>query len=100
MATLPKFPSSQNEINLLQTRWASILDPVVAAPSNNVNLVSNVVLSTSATSINHGLGQNYQGWYITRQSGNATIWEAPSQMPNLTLNLIATSGITISVGVF
>lgn len=98
---LPKFKSDDQSLSLLQTTWASQLDPVLAIPQNSGNLISNVILSTSSI-INHGLERELQGWQIVRQRGNALIYDNQNAntSPDKTLLLISSSGVSVDVYCF
>lgn len=99
--SLPKFKSEDQSFSLLQTAWATQLDPVINNPLNNGNFLKNIILSSSAI-INHGLGRTLQGWEITRLRGNATVYDIQdtNTQPTKTLLLIASSGVSCDLFVF
>jgi hypothetical protein len=95
-------PQMQN-LSQLSTKWAAIINPILSNPASNPTILSNVVLKSGANSIPHKLGQNLQGWYITRMEGNfAQIYDTQTTntTPNLTLNLNASTGVTVNIAVF
>lgn len=86
-------------LDLLQTKWKSILDPFLAKPTNSMNVLSNVNLLAGNNVINHLLGRKMQGWEILDIDGAATIYRsAPLNATTLTLN--SSAGVTVSLGVF
>lgn len=100
-AKLPNFQTDDNGLQLLQDRWAAIIDPVLKLPQNSSVILKNVVLSSSAE-INHTLGRPLQGWQIIRQRGKADIFDRQetNTLPDKTLLLSASSGISVDILVF
>ena len=86
-------------LDLMQTKWASILNPLIKSPLNNVFILENVVLNNGVTTINHLLGRTQQGWFLTDINGAATIYRS-QPFNSLTLTLTSNAAVTISIGVF
>lgn len=84
---------------LLQTRWASILNPFVKNQLNSVSLLKNVTLVSGVNVINHRLGKLQQGWFITDVNGAAVIYRS-ADFNDLTLTLTSDAAVTVSIGVF
>lgn len=99
---LPIFQSEVSELSLLQTRWASELNPVLNNPLVNGRLIKSVVLGTGANVVNHGLGRPLQGWVLTRVRANATVYDTQdsNSTPGLTLKLTASAAATVDLYVF
>jgi hypothetical protein len=89
-------------IDLMQQRWASQLNPVLANLLVQGQLLPNIVLLSGANVINHKLGRDLIGWFITRKNDAANIYDTQdiNQMPDLTLNLTSDMTVKISVWVF
>lgn len=85
--------------SLQTTRWKSLLDPILANPLNNVSILENVALINGATTINHFLGRQMQGWFITDINGAATIYRS-QPMNDKTLTLTSNAAVTVNLGVF
>ncbi len=87
---------------MMQTTWASSLDPVIENPVVNGLILKNVVLVTGANVVPHLLGRNLQGWYPVRIRASATFYDTQdaNQMPQLTLNLVSSANVTIDLAVF
>jgi hypothetical protein len=87
---------------LAQDRWASQLEPIIAAPSNNSSILKSVNLVAGNNTINHGLGRVLQGWTIVRLRGLSTIWDAQDSNPTpaQTLVLVASSPVSADIEVF
>lgn len=85
--------------SLQQTRWKSILDPLLANPLNNISVLENVSLTTGANTINHLLGRMMQGWLILDIDGAATIYRS-EPMSDITLTLTSSANVTVNLGVF
>lgn len=86
-------------LSLMQTKWASILNPMIASPLNGSSVLKSVVLKNGDTVINHGLGKTQQGWFITDITGAATIYRS-APFNDLTLTLTSNAAVTINLGVF
>jgi hypothetical protein len=87
---------------LAQDRWASQLEPIIAAPSNNSSILKSVSLATGSNTISHGLGRQLQGWSIVRLRGSATIYDTQDSNPTpaLTLVLVASAPVSVDIEVF
>ncbi len=95
MVNLPKGLT----LDLLETRWAGILNPVLANPATNMSFLSNVKLVSGTNVINHGLGQKQQGWIMTDILGAASVYRT-QPFNDLTLTLFSSAPVTISLGVY
>ena len=95
VASLPRgLPLDQ-----MQTRWASVLNPVLANPLNDVLILPNQVLTSGINVINHRLGQMLQGWFLTDIQGAATIYRS-APLSSTTLTLTSSAAVTCNIGVF
>ena len=85
--------------DLAQTKWASILNPIIALPILQGNLVSDIVLKAStAQVINHGLQRQPKGWFLVDNTANAVIWR--TAWSTLTITLTASANTTVAIWVF
>lgn len=98
MADLPKMQT----LDQLQSKWPAILNPIIKNPSNNSNILKNIKLTTGTNVINHGLGQNLQGWNPIRIRSSATFYDQQdsNQMPDLTLVLVSSADVVIDLEVY
>jgi hypothetical protein len=98
MSNLPQ----QQTFPQLQTKWASILNPVVSNLLVQGHILQNIDLIDGTTVVNHGLGRKLLGWFIVGINGAATVYDsqASNQMPELTLTLISNTAVTVSLWVF
>jgi hypothetical protein len=97
--SLTIFNSSLPELSLLQTSWASSLNPLLTNPLNGVNILKNVVLKSGNNQINHLLGRVQQGWFLTDIQGSATVYRSkPFNDSFITLN--SSANVTVNIGVF
>jgi hypothetical protein len=95
MALLPNIMPS----NPILTRWKALLDTLLKNPLNAVIILPNQPLGIGNTVIDHKLGRNQQGWFLTDINGAATIYRsAPFNSSTLTLN--STAAVTVNIGVF
>ena len=96
---LPYIQSDSLTISLLQTRWRSILNPLLALPTSNASLLTDFELINGTTIINHKLGRKMQGWVITDVNAAATIYRS-MPLNDKTLTLVSDAACTISLMVF
>lgn len=87
---------------LLQTKWASILNPLLGNPSLNSVILPNVNLVNGSNTINHTLGRALMGWRLIRVRAAATIYDTQDSnpMPSLTLLLTSNAAVTVDLEVF
>lgn len=100
--TLPIFISGNRDMVMMQTKWSAIIDPVLNFPVNNGIILQDVVLTTGDNTINHKLGRDLQGWFITRLRAAATIFDKQdaNSFPQLTLVLNTSANVTVDMVVF
>lgn len=98
---LPLFQSQNSDLNLIQTKWKSLIDPVLASPLLDGRLVS-TTLAVGSNKINHLLGRKLSGWVIVGVNGVANIYDtqASNQTPELTLNLTSDAAVKVNLWVF
>lgn len=97
------FNTQDKDLHLLQTSWSSQLNPLLSFALNNGLLLKNVVLSTGSNTINHKLGRNLQGWFVTRmRNAFVQIYDTQdsNQMQDKTLTLNSSGSCTIDLIVF
>lgn len=100
---LPLFYTPDKSMSLLQSGWASLLNPILNSVLATPVLIQNVALSSTATTVvNHGLQKNLTGWLVVRNRSGATIWDTQdaNSKPNLTLWLNASSAVKVDLLVF
>lgn len=100
--SLPKFQDSSQSLMLMQTQWASQLDPVISCPLLQGRLIQGIDLSVGTNVINHKLGRKLVGWFLVGVNGSHSIYDiqAENSLPNLTLNLVSSSDVTVALWVF
>lgn len=95
---LPQFRSEDQTFQLLQTRWATILNPVINSPTANPTILTGIALIAGDNVINHRLGQTPQGYVIADLNAPATIYRnAAFNDKTLTLNSSAPAVVTLLV---
>lgn len=87
---------------MVQTRWASILDPLTTNPLLQGIVLKQVQLTTGANVINHRLGRKLQGWLIVRLRAPASINDTQdgNTMPQLTLLLNSSADAVVDIYVY
>jgi hypothetical protein len=99
---LPIYKSEDQELMLMQTAWASKLNPVVNQPQSSGVLLKQVSLVAGDNTIDHRLGRNLQGWQIVRIRAAATIYDKQdaNQLQSLTLVLNSSAPVVVDIFVF
>lgn len=89
-------------LEMMQTKWRSILNPLLANPTNNSSLLRGISLINGTTTINHLLGETLQGWKVVGIDGAATIYDqqANNPRPELTLVLVSNAAVQVTLEVF
>lgn len=83
-------------LDLMQTRWASEIEPVINLPPNQGVLLKNIQLANGVTVINHRLSKQMQGYIITDQDAAASIHRSkPLNASTLTLTSNAACNISL-----
>lgn len=101
MATLPIFNTDDRDLSMLQTKWASQLNPLLKNPLNSGALLENVTLAVGDNVINHMQGRKLNGYIVVgMQGGFSQIYDVPSPMPKLMLILNSSAPVTVSLVVF
>lgn len=95
---LTQFNSDNRILQMLQTSWASSLDPVLACKLVNGIMLPNITLAAGANTINHKLQRNPQGWLIVDNNAAVTIYRSqPFNQTTLTLTSSGTAIVSIWV---
>ena len=96
---LPIFQSDNATLTLLQTKWASEINPLLAKPQNQGLIIPGVVLAIGSNLINHRLGRKLQGWSIVRKRAAAEIYDTQDTnvTPDLTLRLVSDAVVTVDI---
>lgn len=96
---LPKIKNNDSTLQLMQDKWASILNPLLDKPISNSNFLQNISIVTGNNVINHLLGRKQQGWIIADIDGFATL---ARNLPfnDKTLTLVSSGPCNISLVVF
>jgi hypothetical protein len=98
---LPYYKSEDTSFNLLQTGWASQINPVLGNPTVNGVLQRGIKLVSGTNSIDHKLGRTLQGFIVTDMLDTySQIFRTVSKTPALTLNLNSSVATTIDIYCF
>lgn len=70
--------------------------------TNDGALLSDITIGTSQTLVSHGLGRNFQGWYIVDIEGDARVWRDTTYSSNKDkyLPLKASASVRVKIWVF
>lgn len=91
--------SSSLTFDQLQSKWSAQLNPILANPATNPNILPVIALKTGVNVINHGLGRIQQGWLQFDVDAAITVYRS-QPFNTTTLTLIASGPANIILGVF
>lgn len=96
---LPIFQTPDATLMLMQTRWASQINPLLNQPVVNGNYLKNITLAVGNNVINHKLARKAEGYIITDQTAASQIYRSqPFTDTSITLN--ASAACTVNLLVF
>jgi hypothetical protein len=78
---------------------AQLINPFIANPTNNIQIISNYSFKTGTNILNHGLGRLMIGWFIIDPQGLGTLYRS-APLNSLTITLTSSDDFTSSIGVF
>jgi len=96
---LPYIQSIDPVLNLLQTKWRSQLNPILAIPMLDGLQLTDVRLVTGVNVINHKLGRKQIGWIVTDTNANEGVYRT-EPLNDVNLTLTATGNVTVSLWVY
>lgn len=83
---LPFIKTDNQQVDQLQTKWRSELNPLLAQPLSSANTLKGIALINGVNTINHLLGRKQQGWIISDVDASAIIFRSqPFNDKTLTL---------------
>lgn len=86
----------QLTLPLMQTQWASYINPLLDNPLTNGIFLPNISLVTGANVINHLLGRKMQGWILSDINAAVTVFRS-APFNNLTLTLTASGPAVVNI---
>ena len=96
---LPTFKDPNTNLMLMQSSWASQLNPVLKNPLTNPTLLSGISLVSGTNVINTGLQDTLQGWFLSDLTAGVTVYRSAPKAP-LTLTLHSSGSATCDIVVF
>lgn len=89
-------------LNLMQTQWATQINPLLKSPIANGQQLNSVSLINGTTVVNHMLGRALQGYIVVGSNAAATIHDtqASNQTPQLTLVLVSSAAVNVNLWVY
>jgi hypothetical protein len=97
---LPIFQQQSNQpFMLMQSQWASQLNPIIKNPLTNPTILSNISLVSGTNVINHRLGTTPTGWLLIDINAAATIYRS-QPFNSTTLTLTSSAPCVVSLAVF
>lgn len=99
MQQLPIMQSEDKVLQLMQTKWASILNPMLKNGLVDGLQHTSIALINGETTFNHLLGRKLQGWIITDVDAGTSIYRS-KPLNDKTLSLTAGASCTVSLWVY
>lgn len=97
---LTKFQTPDTTLTLLQSSWASAIDPILdCALVKGVQVKDISLVAGVPKVINNYLGRMQQGYIITDMNADARVWRV-EPFNNKTLTLQSTANVTISLWMY
>ena len=99
---LPTYQTSNVTLNIIQSNWATLLNPLLDQAITQGQILENVDLVTGANTVNHRLGRKLRGWMIVRQRSSASIYDTQdtNPTPSVTLRLDSSANVKVDIFVF
>lgn len=100
VSLLPIFKDDNQNLQLLQSKWKGIIDPILSNPILAGLQINSVTISSGhAAIINHRLDRKQQGWFIVDQNAPANIARI-QPLNDKTLTLSSDAAVTVAVWVY
>jgi hypothetical protein len=96
---ITKVQSADPVINRIQIQLAK-LNPVLANPLLNGNIVTATLNSSAPVAIPHKLGRPWQGWTLVEVDASVNVYRVGNDNAQQVLNLQASGACTVSVLIF
>lgn len=102
MPSLPQFQSEDQVFQMMQSQWATQINPLLTNPSLKCIILKGIALQSGTNTISHLLGRKLQGWRLVRKRAAAEIYDTQDSNPNpaLTLRLVSDASVTVDIEVF
>lgn len=97
----------------MQTRWASLIDPIINRVQNQSLLLltdesinppnlNGIALVVGSNIIKHNLNRKLVGWKVIGQNAVASLYDtqATNKTPEITLVLVSSAVVTVKLEVF
>lgn len=97
--SLPRFTTDDKNVTLLQSAWATQLEPVIEFSPNKGLILKGISLISGVNTINHRLGRKPQGYIITDMDAAATVYRS-QPLNDLTLTLTSNAAANVAIWVF
>lgn len=91
--------STKLPYELMLTKWAAELNPLLQNPLNSASVLKSVSLASGVNVINHLLGRMQQGWFLVDKQNTGDVYRTAPFNP-LTLTLTASAAMTVNIAVF
>lgn len=97
---LTSFNTKIQELALMQSSWATTLNPLVSNPILNGQILPKIKLQSGVNRIPHQLQRNLVGWFFVRKRNNADVYDVQDSEPRPELFLVLTSDSETTVDIY
>ncbi len=96
-----KVRSSDQDLMGVQEQTQGLVKYLAQLPILDGNLIEDIELTSgTAKSVQHQLGRSARGYFVTKKSANAVVWDSVSSQPDRELLLNASASCSVSIWVF
>lgn len=99
-AKLPQFQGGDTSFQLMQNRWASLIEPTLSNPLVQGQLLTNVTIVAGSNVVNHKLSRPLVGWLVVRQRALASLFDTQDSNTRPALTLLLTSSADVMVDLY
>lgn len=96
---LPKIKDDNAPFQMMQDKWASILNPLLAQPLSSAGMLTGIKISTGTNVINTLLDRKMQGWFVSDIDAAVTLFRS-APFNDKTLTLTSSGPCNINLVVF
>ena len=92
--------SKDDSVNRIQKNIKAALNPVLDLPFSAGVHKKDVAITTSDTLVDHGLGRNMVGYFVTKQDADTSIFVSSTSNDIPQFQVILKSGATVTADIF
>lgn len=95
-----RFVSQNSELTMLQSKLQEFFAPLLANPTLDGTLLTNIQLVAGENKVEHKLQRAALGWIVVSKNATCDIWEPSKDLSKAFITLQSSAPVTISLWVF